>query len=67
MFAVSEDKYRAIVWLREIDNVRLRRATIKTKLKNKKPSKGKGHAAIGKVNEIAWEKNKRKTITLEIL
>lgn len=53
MFAASEDKYRAIVRLREIDNIRLRRATIKTKLKNKKPSKGKGHAAIGKVNEIA--------------
>lgn len=52
MFAASEDKYRAIAWLREIDKIRLRRTKIKTNLKYEKPTKGKGHATIGKVNEI---------------
>lgn len=43
MFAASEN--RAIVWLREIDNIRLKRIKIKTKLKYEKPTKRKGCAA----------------------
>lgn len=52
MFAASKDKYRAIVSLTETDNIRLRRTKIETKLKFEKPTKGKGCADVGKVNEI---------------